>query len=90
MSGDMADFALDQVMDMEELRLDYRLGHMSDIEAYDNGIIDELGYEVGTGSPTKNCKHCGQTGLVWKNVLGKWRLGPASGGIHTCKEHKFD
>lgn len=91
MSGDMADFALDQVMDEEDLRLDFRLGLLSSQEAYDNGIIDELGFEGGKGSPFKVCKHCGQTDLVWGKSNGKWRLCHySSGNVHTCKEHTFD
>ena len=43
--GDMADDFLDDVMDMEDARLDYRTGLMSDEEAYERGIIDELGFE---------------------------------------------
>lgn len=85
----MADFALDQVMDMEEDRLDYHMGLMDPQEAYDRGIIDELGYEGRGGNPLKSCKHCGQTGLAWKRIEGKWRLSSGSGEVHTCKEHKF-
>ena len=44
--GDMADMFLDEVMDYEDLRLDYRSGKITDEEAYDLGLIDELGYEI--------------------------------------------
>lgn len=43
--GDMADFFLDEVMDFENAIDDYHNGRMSDEEAYDLGIINELGYE---------------------------------------------
>jgi len=43
--GEMADMALDEVMDMEEMRFEYRSGRMSASEAYDAGIIDEHGAE---------------------------------------------
>lgn len=41
----MADFFINQVLDAEEDRLEYRLGQMDIEEAYERGIIDELGYE---------------------------------------------
>jgi hypothetical protein len=43
--GEMADAALNEVMDMEDLRHDYRMGQVSTEEAYDAGIIDEHGAE---------------------------------------------
>ena len=39
--GEFADYALDEVMDMEDWRTDYRRGEMSMDEAMDKGIIDE-------------------------------------------------
>lgn len=42
--GEMADDFLDEVMDYEEDRLDYIHGNLSDEEAYERGIIDELGF----------------------------------------------
>lgn len=34
---------------------------------------------------TKECKYCGQTGLVWTRVEGRWRLQePSTGKLHTC------
>jgi hypothetical protein len=46
---DGADMFLDFVMDEEEARLDYHRGDMTDQEAYDRGLIDELGYEYPDG-----------------------------------------
>jgi len=43
--GEMADFELDEVLDEEDAREDYRSGVMSKDEAFARGIIDELGYE---------------------------------------------
>lgn len=43
--GEMADMTLDEVMDMEEMRFEYRSGRMNPSEAYDAGIIDEHGAE---------------------------------------------
>lgn len=45
MSDSMADFALEEVMDEEEDWLEYVTGSMSEQEAFDRGIIDELGYD---------------------------------------------
>jgi len=45
--GDMADFFLEHVEDMEEARFEYRSGSMSDFEAYELGIIDEMGFYIG-------------------------------------------
>jgi len=43
--SDMADMALDAVMDDEEARLEYHTGHMSTIDAFERGLVDELGFE---------------------------------------------
>lgn len=42
--GDGADMALDETMDDEEARLDYTTGQMTDLEAFERGLIDELGF----------------------------------------------
>jgi hypothetical protein len=91
--GDMADFALDQVWDMEDARFGYLTGDISSEEAYDLGIIDERGYSTGQSlfiKSSKQCRHCGAKNLQWTEYHGKWRLANSSGEIHTCKEHKFD
>src|SRR4030095_12058291 len=51
--GEMADMLLEQVEAMEERREDFRRGQMTDQEAYDEGIIDERGYEIGSSHYTK-------------------------------------
>lgn len=43
--GQHADDFLDEVFEMEEARFEYRFGEMTTEEAYDRGIIDELGFE---------------------------------------------
>ena len=43
--GEMADDFLDQVIDYEDLRWGYQHGEMTDEEAYEAGLIDELGHE---------------------------------------------
>ena len=75
--GEMADFALGEVFDFDEDVQRYRSGQMSDQDAYESGIIDEMGYEPSArtaGGKLKTCKYCGQTGLNWKKLNGKWRL----------------
>ena len=49
--GDMADMELDAVLDEEDARLDFLTGHMSDLEAFDRGILNPLGGLVGTERP---------------------------------------
>jgi len=43
--GDMADYALEEVMDEEDARTDYRLGYMSLEDALYRGILNEFGGE---------------------------------------------
>jgi len=43
--GEQANIALEQTMEMEELREKYRRGEMDLQEAYELGIINELGGE---------------------------------------------
>jgi len=43
--GEFADYALDETMDAEFDRMEWRLGLMSDLEAFDRGIIDSQGFE---------------------------------------------
>jgi len=42
--GEMADMALGYALETEEQAYDYLSGSMSLLDAYENGIIDELGY----------------------------------------------
>lgn len=92
--GDMADYALEQVMDAEDDRFSYRMGGMSDAMAYDLGIIDSRGAESYRPmfkriSVAKQCKHCGLGGLHWKQVGSGWRLASPDGKIHSCANHRF-
>lgn len=85
--GDFADMALSETMDMEDLRFEYRMGGMSDFDAYDHGIIDERGAYLRSTPVTKTCAHCGVTGLNWKSTPSGWRL--ASGSVlHTCAAYR--
>ena len=92
--GEMADFYNDQVEEMEYQRGNYRMGLMGDLEAYEQGIIDELGYEAGpyTGrSPElKTCRCCHKTGLHWMMTpKGKWLLTEGNGKAHDCPKNKY-
>jgi hypothetical protein len=82
--GDGADMALEQAEQADEMRLDYRMGLLDYAEAYENGIIDELGYEIGNGRvTTKTCRCCKTAGLHWDTHKGKWRLFDDK-GLHFC------
>lgn len=85
--GDMADYALEQVFEFEELQFRYRNGKMFCYEAYDAGIIDELGYEYTPHiTKTKTCRHCGAANLVWKHTQRGWRLHSGN-DIHECIQY---
>jgi dCMP deaminase len=87
--GEMADFELERVCEMEERRLSYRMGEVSDGEAYEEGIIDELGYEIGPYSghtKLKSCRCCGENNLHWEEKDNKWRLFDNK-GIHNCPKN---
>lgn len=80
----MADYFLDHVDNEEEMRLDFRTGKMSNSEAYENGLIDELGYEPHAYPPKiLICKYCKKGNLSWSKVDNKWRLFE-NGKIHKC------
>jgi hypothetical protein len=90
--GDMADYALDQVMDCEDDRFQYMFGNMSDARAYELGIIDERGFYdhrpmFQTRITTKTCRYCGKRGLEWRDTGGGWRLADPCGTIHTCEQY---
>lgn len=89
--GEMADFALDEVWDDGSARLVYRTGRMPVAEAYDRGLVDELGGEIGPQygakiPAPKTCRCCGKTGLHWKKHRGGWRLFDHK-KIHDCPVH---
>lgn len=50
--GEMADMALEEVFEEEFQRSLFRMGEMDLLDAYERGIVDELGREIGphTGS----------------------------------------
>ena len=81
----MADFALEQVQDMEDLRFEWRIGSMSTEEAIECGVLNEQGgYETAGYKISKTCRCCGQVGLHWDKHNNKWRLFDSK-GLHQCK-----
>lgn len=63
--GEFADYTLDEVMDAEDDRLEYRTEYMPVGEAYDKGIIDELGFEFDPLHPNGRCTCCGKGRCGW-------------------------
>lgn len=90
--GDAADMALAETMDMEDLRMEWRLGSMSASDAFELGIIDHEGYEpyshaFTASRHTKHCRYCGSQGLHWRNTPNGWRLANSSNVLHECAQH---
>ena len=86
--GDMADFALEQIETNVEMRDKHRRGDMSIADAYENGIVDELGKE--TESVTfKTCRCCNKGRLTWDIYNGKWLLFD-NGKLHECPVNKLN
>ena len=80
--GDMADMVLQDIFDSEDAISDYRRGAMTIEEAYERGIIDELGADL-TPIVTRTCRCCGKTGLRWDKFELKWRLFDGA-SLHRC------
>jgi hypothetical protein len=74
--GDGADLALSEMMDFDELMVSYHFGSMTHQEAYEHGIIDELGYEIGTASRKPSgpgaCPKCGHKMHTVKGKFGRF------------------
>lgn len=83
--GEMADFVNEQGFDDELAWDDYRLGYMNCVEAYERGIIDELGYEFSAvkNQTGKTCRCCGESGLRWGKIKEKFVLLKGS-EMHKC------
>lgn len=83
--GDMADLALEAVFDDEEVWTDYCIGNITVEEAYERGLVDELGGEIGSEARfiTRTCRCCGKSGLRWGNMSGKWLLYDGA-TLHAC------
>lgn len=88
--GEFADYALEEIYDEDEARFDFRRGFITIEEAYQRGIVDDLGYEFGHQViQFRTCRCCGKTGLRWGKSGDKWRLfdGP---NIHMCPENPLN
>jgi hypothetical protein len=90
--GEFADYALDEAMEAENDRWLYRSGALTDKQAFELGIIDHLGRYAhrpmfASQPAPKVCKHCGASGLVWRETPRGWRLYD-SDGIHTCAQYR--
>jgi hypothetical protein len=71
--GDMADYAIENGLGDWEAITDYKIGQMTIEEAYERGIIDELGRDIDL-LITRTCRYCGKKGLRWQMTDNKWRL----------------
>ena len=87
--GDGADLALEAAFDDDEARFDYRCGVVSEQEAFDRGIIDELGYEYSYSSSSKTCRCCKKSGLTWGRQNGRWLLFDGA-QMHKCPVNPFN
>lgn len=82
--GDMADHFNECIENDYENYIDYTQGRITDLEAYDLGIIDKSG-NIPSSVSYKTCKYCGKSGLVWGNTDKGWRL--FDGNIqHRCNK----
>jgi hypothetical protein len=86
--GEMADYVLEMASMEDELLLAYHFGKISDAEAYEAGLIDELGYEV-TYARSKTCRCCGNGNLHWEMVINKWLLHEENGHLHNCPVNPY-
>ena len=95
--GDMADMALEECYRADEMMQQYMAGEFSPQEAECLGITDMgctdpnvgLGAAFRRARPTpRTCRCCGETGLKWMNVEGKWLLGNGA-EVHQCKANPY-
>ena len=78
--GDGADFALDAMEDDALMLLDTNL---SPSDFFERGLYNEFGGLIGSEKRKVTCRCCKQSGLLWKNHHGKWRLFDKK-GLHQC------
>lgn len=64
--GEYADMAIDDMLSIDE----WELNNPWEVEP-DSGVFRRNIYHK---PQPKTCRHCGQTGLVWAQIDGKWRL----------------
>jgi len=63
--------------DMAELTLERE--YFSDIFSTDDGFRRPESFI--------KCRYCGETGLTWKKVSGRWRLINGTTTIHKCDSY---
>lgn len=86
--GDMADYFLECVEEEEITRLEYLHGNISDLEAYDMGLVDEWGVlQLPGHQKATACKYCKKKPLYWEETERGWRLFDLEGKMHSCKEY---
>jgi len=54
--GDMTDYTLEQAEEFEDLCSDFRSGHMTVLEAHEEGIVDDFGGDFGKPYPYYSLK----------------------------------
>ncbi len=86
--GEMADFS-NEYQEETVNQLDrYKSGEMNLDEAYDLGILNEMGIEINNGDTSKTCRCCNKSGLTWGQISGKWLLFD-NGALHDCLTNKL-
>lgn len=74
--GEYADYAIDCMFEMENLRQNYRFGFIGDDDAYDLGILDEHGAEISPKiikpSGPGRCPKCGANTTLRNGKNGKF------------------
>jgi len=51
---------------------------------------EDLLFGRGESEDSKTCNYCGQSGLHWINVKGRWRLADDFENIHTCEDSSHE
>lgn len=76
--GEFANYAIDDVFEMECLRQDYRFGDIPPEDAYDLGIVDEHGTEISSRPYRRKvcgkgpCPICGSVTTLRAGKFGKF------------------
>ena len=65
---------------------DYRMDNMYELTRDPEDWDDPI-HPMDVQPRLITCRHCGKTGLVWRQVNGAWRLHKGQ-EIHSCSEHK--
>lgn len=82
--GDMADMALDEVIDNMDRAIDQQFD--PGFEEFEDPTNHRLSVVSVDGVV---CRCCGEGGLTWQKVNGKWLLHEKSGEFHNCKVNPY-